>query len=110
MKQNVARALQQLDAVTSTPLNKKELAEAVIAARAKLKRIIDMEGDADGIRLESWYFYEIISEELRSRRISGVTMAFTRLIAEMEAMGQKEAAGDGNTKPHKELEPVPIVA
>ena len=99
MATRISDVLQQLDRAVSTPITKKELVEATEAARNKLKAIIEAEGDADGMRLESWYLAELATEELRSRRMSKATTAAAQFIAAIAAEGQKKTASAANTKP-----------
>ena len=99
MTSEIVGAAQQLDRAVSMPITAKELVEATRAAQNKLKAIIEAEGDADGIRLENWYLAELVTEELRSRRMSGFTTAAAQLFTAMTAKGQKETTGATNTKP-----------
>ena len=52
------------------PITKAEICGSLQEAEDKLRRIIEREGDEDGIRNEEWYFLEILKEVILTKRQS----------------------------------------
>lgn len=99
MNAEISRAAKHLSRALSMSITKRELAEAVRSTQNKLQAIIKAEGDANGKRLESWYFEELVVEEIRNRRMGAFATAAAQLFTVIDADGQKETVGATNTKP-----------
>lgn len=64
-------------------------ADIITAAQAKLQRIIDREGDADGIRRESEYLYLLIAEEEAQREF----IKYTNQNHDIKKEGSRQLTG-----------------
>lgn len=51
-----------------TPITVAEVKASWQEAEDKLERIIEREGDADGVRREDWYFIEVLKEIILAKR------------------------------------------
>lgn len=65
-----------------------EIVSAILPAQAKLKRIIEREGDADGARFNPSYFAQLIAENIRSARMTKKCL---------ESFNEKRRVAEANT-------------
>lgn len=60
--------MERLSNILTAPITDTEAGKAVEQAEKKLNDIISREGDADGVRREPWYFWELVKESLKEIR------------------------------------------
>lgn len=81
---------QQAEHYLGTEIEPQEWDKAKTNAERKLNRIIEREGDENGMRREPWYLAQLIAEAVKSDRFSTFTIQLAELIKYADEMEIKK--------------------
>lgn len=76
---------------TNIEISENEYAQAEKRAKNKLARIIERNGDLNGVRLQPWYLAQLIAEAVRENRLARFTVELYKIQKEIKEKPTAEA-------------------